>query len=146
VPGEGLGQALVVDALRRVAVAAEVIGVRAMLIHRKNETARDFYLRLAKFDPSPTDPMHLFLLIKDLRQAISGGLPAGSPGRETGTRARGRGVPAGGAERIRSHLGSGRRAARRYPAAAAPWLVGIRGHSRRGHVPRQGVTVPQSGQ
>jgi predicted RecB family endonuclease len=73
VPGEGLGQALVVDALRRVAVAAEVIGVRAMLIHRKNETARDFYLRLAKFDPSPTDPMHLFLLIKDLRQAISGG-------------------------------------------------------------------------
>ena len=84
-----------------------------MLIHCENEPARDFYLRLAKFDPSPTDPMHLLLLVKDLRQAISGGLPAGSPRRET---------------------------------AAAPWLVGISGHRRRGPVPPQGVTVPQSGQ
>jgi len=33
--------------------------------------------------------------------------PAGSPGRETGTQAGGRGLPAGGAERIRSPLGSG---------------------------------------
>jgi GNAT superfamily N-acetyltransferase len=71
--GEGLGRALVVDALRRVAVAAEVIGIRAMLIHCENETARDFYLRLAKFNPGPTDPMHLFLLIKDLRKASGGG-------------------------------------------------------------------------
>jgi GNAT superfamily N-acetyltransferase len=70
--GEGLGRALVVDALRRVAAAAEVIGVRAMLIHCENETARDSCLRLAKFDAGPTDPMHLFLLIKDLRKAISG--------------------------------------------------------------------------
>lgn len=73
VQGERLGRALVVDALRRVAVAAGVIGVRAMLIHCENELARDFYLRLAKFHPSPTDPMHLFLLIKDLRKAIGGG-------------------------------------------------------------------------
>lgn len=72
VQGEGLGRALVVDALRRVAAAAEVIGIRALLIHCENETARDFCLRLAKFDASPTDPMHLFLLIKDLRKAISG--------------------------------------------------------------------------
>lgn len=112
VQGERLGPALVVDALRRVAVAAEVIGVRAMLIHCENEPARDFYLRLAKFDPSPTDPLHLFLLVKDLRQAISGGSPAGSPRRETGTRAGGRDVPASGsvAPWVR-----GRRAARWYP-------------------------------
>jgi ribosomal protein S18 acetylase RimI-like enzyme len=70
--GAGLGRALVVDALRRVAAAGEVIGVRALLIHCENEGARDFYLRLAKFDVSPTDPMHLFLLMKDLRRAISG--------------------------------------------------------------------------
>jgi GNAT superfamily N-acetyltransferase len=68
--GEGLGRALVVDALRRVAAAAEVIGIRALLIHSENESARDFYLRLARFEASPTDPMHLFLLIKDLRKAI----------------------------------------------------------------------------
>jgi GNAT superfamily N-acetyltransferase len=70
--GEGLGRALVVDALRRVAAASEVIGVRAVLIHCENEAARDFYLRLAKFDAGPTDPMHLFLLMKDLRKAITG--------------------------------------------------------------------------
>lgn len=68
--GLGLGRALVVDALRRVAAASEVIGVRALLIHCENDAARDFYLRLAKFDASPTDPLHLFLLMKDLRQAL----------------------------------------------------------------------------
>jgi hypothetical protein len=47
-----------------------VIGVRALLIHCENDTARDFYLRLAKFDASPTDPLHLFLLVKDLRKAL----------------------------------------------------------------------------
>lgn len=71
VQGVGLGRALVVDALRRIAGAAEVIGVRAVLIHCESESARDFYLRLAKFEPSPTDPMHLLLLIKDLRRAVA---------------------------------------------------------------------------
>jgi ribosomal protein S18 acetylase RimI-like enzyme len=66
----GLGRALVVDALRRIAVASEVIGVRALLIHCESELARDFYLGLAKFETSPTDPMHLFLLRKDLRRAL----------------------------------------------------------------------------
>jgi ribosomal protein S18 acetylase RimI-like enzyme len=69
--GAGLGRALVVDALRRIAVASEVIGVRAVLIHCENDNARAFYQRLAKFDPSPTDPMHLFLLMKDLRRAMT---------------------------------------------------------------------------
>ena len=44
--GLGLGKAVVVDALRRVAAASEVIGVRALLIHCENDTARDFYLRV----------------------------------------------------------------------------------------------------
>jgi GNAT superfamily N-acetyltransferase len=69
--GSGLGRALVVDALYRIAKASEVIGVRALLIHCETQAARDFYLRLAKFDTSPTDPMHLFLLMKDLRRAIA---------------------------------------------------------------------------
>jgi GNAT superfamily N-acetyltransferase len=68
--GEGLGRALVVDALRRIATASEVIGVRAVLIHCETDAARDFYLRLAKFEASPTDPMHLLLLMKDLRRAV----------------------------------------------------------------------------
>ncbi|BCJ72429.1 N-acetyltransferase GCN5 [Catellatospora sp. IY07-71] len=70
VQGAGLGRALVVDALRRIAGASDVIGVRALLIHCESEAARDFYLRLAKFDPSPTDPMHLLLMMKDLRRAL----------------------------------------------------------------------------
>jgi hypothetical protein len=53
-----------------VATASEVIGVRALLIHCENDSVRDFYLWLAKFDASPTDPMHLFLLMKDLRKAL----------------------------------------------------------------------------
>lgn len=69
--GAGLGCALVVDALRRIAIASEVIGVRALLIHCESEAARDFYLRLAKFEPSPTDPMHLLLMMKDLRRAVA---------------------------------------------------------------------------
>jgi GNAT superfamily N-acetyltransferase len=69
--GSGLGRALVVDALRRIAAASEVIGVRALLLHCESEAARDFYLRLAKFEPSPTDPMHLLLLMKDLRRALA---------------------------------------------------------------------------
>jgi GNAT superfamily N-acetyltransferase len=72
VQGAGLGRALVVDALRRIAAAAEVIGVRAVLIHCESEAARGFYLRLAKFETSPTDPMHLLLLMKDLRRALGG--------------------------------------------------------------------------
>lgn len=69
--GAGLGRALVVDALRRIAGAAEVIGVRAVLIHCESEAARAFYLRLAKFEASVTDPMHLILLMKDLRRALA---------------------------------------------------------------------------
>lgn len=63
----GLGAALVRDALLRVAGAADLIGVRALLIHTESEDARRFYEHLAEFEPSPTDPLHLSLLLKDLR-------------------------------------------------------------------------------
>ncbi|RZU50022.1 acetyltransferase (GNAT) family protein [Krasilnikovia cinnamomea] len=69
--GAGLGRALVVDALRRIAAASDVVGVRAVLIHCESDAARAFYLRLAKFEASPTDPMHLLLLMKDLRRALA---------------------------------------------------------------------------
>jgi GNAT superfamily N-acetyltransferase len=69
--GRGLGRAMSVDALRRVAEAADIVGVRALLIHAEDERARDFYMGHAEFEQSPTDPLHLFLLLKDLRQAIT---------------------------------------------------------------------------
>ncbi len=70
--GAGLGRMLVRDALVRVDRAADEIGVRALLVHAKDERARDYYLNLAEFEPSPTDALHLFLLLKDLRKAIVG--------------------------------------------------------------------------
>ena len=44
-------------------------GIRALLIHAHDEAARAFYERF-DFEPSPTDPLHLFLLLKDLRRAL----------------------------------------------------------------------------
>ena len=67
----GLGRALLRDALIRVATAADEIGIRALLIHAKDETAREFYMKCAEFEPSPTDPLHLFLLMKDLRKSLA---------------------------------------------------------------------------
>lgn len=66
----GLGAALVRDALLRVAAAADVIGVRALLIHAESDRARAFYEHIAEFERSPTDPLHLILLMKDLRRAL----------------------------------------------------------------------------
>jgi GNAT superfamily N-acetyltransferase len=68
--GRGLGFGLLRDALIRVAAAAEEIGVRALLIHAKDEEARAFYMAAAEFEPSPLDPLQLFLLLKDLRKII----------------------------------------------------------------------------
>jgi GNAT superfamily N-acetyltransferase len=66
--GGGLGRALLKDALLRIASAADVIGVRAVLVHAKDERARRFYERF-DFEPSPIDPLQLFLLVKDLKHA-----------------------------------------------------------------------------
>lgn len=68
--GRGLGRALVVDAFRRIDRIAGEVGVRAVLIHAEDADARDFYLRLARFEPSPVDDLQLLLLLKDLRKAI----------------------------------------------------------------------------
>lgn len=70
--GRGLGRALVRDALIRVTGAAEEIGVRALLVHAKDEAARGFYEHLAEFEQSPTDPLHLVLILKDARRAPGG--------------------------------------------------------------------------
>lgn len=67
--GCGLGKQLLRDAVLRSVEVSEIIGVRVMLIHAKNETARDFYARF-DFEPSPTDPSHLLLLMQDARALV----------------------------------------------------------------------------
>ena len=69
--GKGLGSALVRDALFQAASVAERVGVRALLIHAETSQAAAFYQRIdPRFERSPTDSLHLILLMKDLRAAI----------------------------------------------------------------------------
>ena len=69
--GRRLGKMLVKDALIRIDRASDEVEIRALLIHAKDAAARDFYMRIAEFEPSPTDPLHLHLLMKDLRKALT---------------------------------------------------------------------------
>lgn len=67
--GAGVGRSLLQDAVLRCLQASESIGVRAMLVHAKHERARAWYQQFG-FEPSPTDPLHLMLLMKDLRAFV----------------------------------------------------------------------------
>lgn len=70
--GNRLGSALLRDAFLQTAAVAERAGIRALLIHAETDRAIEFYRRIDPgFEASPTDPLHLLLLIKDLRLAIA---------------------------------------------------------------------------
>lgn len=43
--GKGLGKLLLVDAMKRVQVAAELIGVYALVVDAKDNTSKNFYLK-----------------------------------------------------------------------------------------------------
>lgn len=64
--GRGLGAALVADALRRTLQVADIVGVRAFLVHAKDQAAQSIYAHLG-FEPFPGEPLTLYRLLKDLR-------------------------------------------------------------------------------
>jgi predicted N-acetyltransferase YhbS len=66
---KGLGRALFRDAAFRVAHAAEIIGVRAMVVHAISEEARDFYIALG-FAPFQNESMTMFVTVQDLRAVL----------------------------------------------------------------------------
>lgn len=67
----GLGAGLLQDVLRRVAAISDDIGCRGLLVHAESEHARDFYKHLIpEFEQSPTDPLHLALLLKDIKRSL----------------------------------------------------------------------------
>lgn len=66
---KGLGQALLKDALLRTAQAADIAGIRCLLVHAKDDAALQWYASW-EFESSPTDPYHLFLLLKDLKALL----------------------------------------------------------------------------
>lgn len=69
--GKGLGADILSDALRRIAVASQSIGIGAVLVHAKNDAARAFYMKCAEFIEYPADSRTLFLPIETVVAAFS---------------------------------------------------------------------------
>jgi predicted N-acetyltransferase YhbS len=67
----GVGRALLADAVRRTLQAAELAGIRALAVHAKDDEARRYYEQF-DFVASPADPLHLMVLLKDIRGRVSG--------------------------------------------------------------------------
>lgn len=65
---QGVGTSLFADAVRRTLQAAEVAGIRALAVHAKDDRVKQFYSRF-DFMESPTNPLHLLVLLNDLKKA-----------------------------------------------------------------------------
>ncbi|MCP5372658.1 MAG: GNAT family N-acetyltransferase [Hyphomicrobiales bacterium] len=68
--GLGLGADILADALRRIAVASQSIGIGAVMVHAKNDAAKRFYLKYAEFIEFPADSRILFLPIETVVAAF----------------------------------------------------------------------------
>ena len=67
----GLGAAMIKDMLFRLADMSSGIGCRGLLVHCETTDARSFYTHLLPdFEQSPTDELHLLLLMKDIRKSF----------------------------------------------------------------------------
>jgi GNAT superfamily N-acetyltransferase len=64
---KGVGAGLLKDAMRRTLQAADIAGIRVFGVHAKDQEARTYYEHFG-FIASPSDPFHLFVLMKDLRR------------------------------------------------------------------------------
>ena len=69
--GKGLGAGLLKDAMMRTLQAADIAGIRAFAVHAKDDEAKAYYERF-DFVASPSDPYHLFRLLKDIRAKLAG--------------------------------------------------------------------------
>ncbi len=66
---QGVGRALLRDAVLRTMQAAEIAGIRALAVHAKDDAARRYYEQF-DFEASPADPLHLLVLLKDIRRRV----------------------------------------------------------------------------
>lgn len=64
---KGVGAGLLKDAMLRTLQAADIVGIRSLLVHAKNDNTKLFYQRF-DFIPSPSDPLHLLILLKAVRK------------------------------------------------------------------------------
>jgi len=65
----GIGAGLLKDATLRTLQAADIAGIRALVVHAKDDEAKGFYQHF-NFVPSPSDPLHVFMLLKDIRESV----------------------------------------------------------------------------
>lgn len=65
--GQGLGEFLLIDALRRAEYLANKVGIRAVEVHAINDAARQFYEKYG-FLSLQDDPQHLFLPMHVIRK------------------------------------------------------------------------------
>ncbi|HEY1160434.1 MAG TPA: GNAT family N-acetyltransferase [Terracidiphilus sp.] len=68
---KGVGRALLRDAMLRTLQAADIAGIRALAVHAKDEQVRRYYEQF-DFVASPADPLHLLVLLKDIRRRVGG--------------------------------------------------------------------------
>lgn len=69
--GRGLGAGLLADVIGRTAQLGAEIGCRGLLVYAETTEARDFYLHVVpEFEQSPTDELHLILLMKDILETL----------------------------------------------------------------------------
>ncbi len=68
--GKGLGADILSDALRRIAMASQSIGIGAVLVHAKDDAAKRFYVKCAEFIEYPEDSRALFLPIETVIAAL----------------------------------------------------------------------------
>lgn len=68
--GEGLGWELLRDALLRSVQLSRSIGAAAVLVHCRDDVAKEFYVRNGDFLQSPVDDLHLMVPIKALERYV----------------------------------------------------------------------------
>lgn len=67
----GLAAGMLQDVFARLVEFSDEIGCRGLLVHAESADARNFYTHLVpEFEPSPTDELHLMLLMKDIRRTL----------------------------------------------------------------------------
>ncbi|MDH5763205.1 MAG: GNAT family N-acetyltransferase [Nitrospinota bacterium] len=67
--GRGLGRALIRDGVLRIVQAADIAGIRAILVNALSDDARKFYERCG-FHVSPIDSMTLMITLADAKKAL----------------------------------------------------------------------------
>lgn len=68
--GKGIGRALFRDAAIRVAYAADVIGIRGIVVQAISDEAKNFYIAIG-FVPSPREPMTLMVTLTDIQKVLA---------------------------------------------------------------------------